>query len=42
MGEYKDVFLWPRVGEILDIVLRSKIRGGGIHKFEKDVTGIFR
>ena len=43
VGECKEMdgFLCPRVGKILDIVLRSKIRGGEIHKLEKDFTGIF-
>ena len=31
VGEYKgmDCYLFPKVGKNLDIVLRSKIRGGG-------------
>ena len=44
VGEYKEVdgFLCPRVGEILTLFYNyQRLGGGGIHKFEKDVTGTF-
>lgn len=41
MGEYKEMdgFLCPAVGEILILLYDQKLRV--IHKFEKDVMGIF-